>query len=106
MLLHLPRIPLSARSRLSRGRAILAALALLLVAEPAPADLILQAESFGLTGLIGSDVLGFEAFDPALGTLDRVSVTVIGTFTFPILLLLTALGLAALAVRHGRGLRG
>jgi len=95
------------RVPLPLGRIILGAVALLFGSASARADLIVQSESFALSGVIGMDVLGFEAFHPALGTLDRVSVSVVGTFTFPIVLLPGQGGLATVDWRAaGRGRLG
>ena len=60
--------------------------ALLTTAAPARADLILQVEPFALSGIVGSPILGFQPFDPDLGTLDRVSVSISGSFLFTAIL--------------------
>jgi len=52
----------------------------------AQAALIIQNESFSFSGIPGSDFIGFQEFNPALGTLDRVHVSFVGSFNFGVLL--------------------
>lgn len=60
-------------------------LALLLGASSVRADVILDTSSFSITPA-GFASTGFDAFDPGLGTLDRVSVSLQGVFGASVLL--------------------
>lgn len=52
----------------------------------AQAALIIQNTSFSFSGIPGSDVIGFQEFNPALGTLNGVDVSFVGSFNFGVLL--------------------
>lgn len=62
-----------------RGIVIIgAALLLGYLPSPARADLIVQGTSFSATGPAGFDFLGVDPFDPGLGTLNEVNVSIDG----------------------------
>jgi len=72
------------RTGASSWIAALALVAAASTATPVRSAELFRADSFSVSGVPGLADVGFEGFDPALGTLDRVVVNITGTLQFGI----------------------
>ena len=78
------------------NRHLIAGLLVLLLASTSRADSILTADSFSGSGAVVFDAMGFNPFNPALGTLDSVYVRITGNLSVQG----TTVGVMPYAVEH------